>query len=255
MRPEDDVDEFASKPLPTPTGPGGAKNYRNWAGSQIATPHVTNVYLGDFWSDKAFFEGFSKAIIENGYLDPLRQLGYGTGSGSYLGSTSGPTIPAGAQFDDSDARILIAKLLDTGVLHADANTLFMMLLPDGVTSKLGDSTSCGSFCGYHEAFNYHGTDVAYAVLPSSTGCDNCMNGDIRYFTSYYAHELVEACTDKIPGKGWISEDGLEAADLESAILFPWGPPNDPQRYIVQGYYTIEQGNTVGAWRDTGVAIA
>ena len=34
------------------------------------------------------------------------------------------------------------------------------------------------------------------------------------------------------------------------ILFKWGPPEDPQRYVVQGYYTDEQGDTVGCWRDT-----
>jgi hypothetical protein len=31
-------------------------------------PRVTNVYLGPFWGDRSFFEGFSKSIIENGYL-------------------------------------------------------------------------------------------------------------------------------------------------------------------------------------------
>src|ERR1039458_1680924 len=43
--------------------------------------------------------------------------------------------------------------------------------------------------------------------------------------------------------------GEENGDLEAWILFGWGPPDDPQRYTVQGYYTNERGNTVGAWRD------
>ncbi len=63
-----------------------------------------------------------------------------------------------------------------------------------------------------------------------------------------AHELAEACTDKIPGKGWVTDDGQEKGDLEAWILFGWGPPSDPQRYAVQGYYTNEQGNMVGPWR-------
>ena len=51
-------------------------------------PRVTNVYLGPFWGDRGFFEGFSKSIVENGYLNPLKQLGlrerlgYGSGLGS-----------------------------------------------------------------------------------------------------------------------------------------------------------------------------
>jgi hypothetical protein len=86
MRPsflhEEDHD-LLSQPLASPTGPGGAKGFRNRAGSQIAVPEVTNIYMGPFWGDQNFVEGFSKAILENGYLDPLRDLGYGTGPGTY----------------------------------------------------------------------------------------------------------------------------------------------------------------------------
>jgi hypothetical protein len=240
--------ELLTNPLASPTGPGGAAGFRNRAGSQIATPHVTNVYMGTFWGDMIFLEKFSKAVVENGYLDPLRELGYGTGSGSYLGRVDGRPIPAGTVLDDSDARAEIAKMLDANVLHADANTLFVLMLPDGVTSKLNADQSCSRFCGYHDAFNHHGTDVAYAIMPAPVGCSGCGNGQIGAFTAVYAHELAEACTDKVPGKGWVADDGQENADLEAWILFGWGPTDDPQRYTVQGYYTNERGNTVGAWR-------
>lgn len=40
--------KLVNSPLASPTGPGGAQGFRNRAGSQIATPHVTNVYLGGF---------------------------------------------------------------------------------------------------------------------------------------------------------------------------------------------------------------
>ena len=69
------------------------------------------------------------------------------------------------------------------------------------------------------------------------------------FTAVYAHELAEAVTDKVPGQGWVAADGEENGDLEAWVLFGWGPADDPQRYTVQGYYTNERGNTLGAWRD------
>ena len=97
-------------------------------------------------------------------------------------------------------------------------------------------------------FRYRGIDVAYSVLPSPTGCQACGNGAMSNFTLLYAHELAEACTDKVPGRGWMAEGGEENADLEAWVLLDWGPPEDPRRYIVQGYYTNEQGNTIGAWR-------
>jgi hypothetical protein len=241
--------ELVTNPLSSPTGPGGAAGFRNRAGSQIATPHVTNVYLGDFWGDRDLFEGFSKAVVENGYLDPLRSLGYGTGSGSYLGAVKGDPVAPGT-LNDSDVRVLIARMLDAGTLHADANTLFMLILPDGVVSRFdGDgSESCSAFCGYHDAFTHQGIDVAYAIMPSPTDCQGCGAGEMGDFTAVYAHELAEACSDKVPGKGWMADDGEENGDLEAWILFGWGPPEDPHRYTVQGYYTNQQGNTVGVWR-------
>src|SRR5256712_7876685 len=63
LRTEDKDDhELVTRPLASPTGPGGAQGFRNRAGSQIATPQTTNVYLGDFWGDRPFFEEFSRAI-------------------------------------------------------------------------------------------------------------------------------------------------------------------------------------------------
>ncbi len=234
-------------PFAAPTGPGGAPGFHNVAGSQIAVPQVTNVYLGAFWGDRAFVEGFSKAIVENGYLDPLQQLNYGTGSGSYLGAVNGPTLAPGSTFLDSDAQSTLQKMLSQGALSANVNSLFVLILPDGVTSQASDgSQSCSSFCGYHDAFTYNGIPVAYAVLPS-TLCQGC-GGLIGDFTAVYAHELAESCTDKVPGQGWVAADGEENGDLEAWVLMGWGPPATPQLYTIQGYYTIERGNTVGAWR-------
>jgi hypothetical protein len=244
---ESNNNELVTRPLASPTGPGGAAGFQNVAGSQIAVPEVTNIYMGAFWGDQGFVEGFSKAILENGYLDPLTQLGYGTGPGSYLGNIDGPALAAGSTFADSDAQAAVQGLLNQGTLNATENSLFVLILPDGVTALLGQDQSCQSFCGYHDSFSWNGLEVAYAVLPSPL-CQGC-GGEIGDFTAVYAHELAEAATDKVPGQGWVAADGEENGDLEAWILFGWGPTNDPQRYIVQGYYTNERGNTVGTWKD------
>lgn len=237
--------ELVTRPLASPTGPGGAAGFRNVAGSQIAAPEVTNIYMGPFWGDQAFVEGFSKAILENGYLDPLKALKTGTGPGTYLGNINGPALDSGSTFADSDAQAALQDMLNQGTLQANANSLFVLILPDGVTAMLGQDQSCQSFCGYHDSFSQNGLDVAYAVLPSSL-CQGC-GGEIGDFTAVYAHELAEAATDKVPGQGWVADDGSENGDLEAWILFGWGPPEDPERYTVQGYYTNERGNTVGTW--------
>lgn len=239
--------ELADRPLSSPTGPGGAEGFHNVANSQIAVPQVTNIYLGPFWADRDLLEGFSKAILENGYLDPLKELGYGTGPGNYLGAIDGPPLSGGTMFRDADAQATLAALLDDGTIAANANSLFMLILPDGVTSTLEQSRSCADFCGYHEAFARDGLEVAYSVLPSSL-CKPC-GGQLEDFTAVYAHELAEAVTDTVPGNGWVADDGEENGDLEAWVLFGWGPPDDPDRYTIQGYYTNERGNTAGAWRN------
>jgi len=244
---DDDSHELVTRPLASPTGPGGAAGFINRNGSQIAHPNVTNVYLGPFWGDRNLVESFSKAVLENGYLDPLRDLGYGTGPGTYLGAIDGPALDPGSTFTDDDAQAMVERLMGDGTLQGDANSLFVFILPDGVTSTLGSDQSCTAFCGYHDSVSVNGTDIAYAVLPSSL-CQGC-GGQIGDFTAVYAHELAEASTDKVPGQGWTADDGSENGDLEAWILFGWGPPDDPNRFTVQGYYTNERGNTVGAWHD------
>src|SRR5579864_6513442 len=238
--------ELVTRPLASPTGPGGAAGFKNVAGSQIAAPEVTNIYMGPFWGDQNLVEQFSQAVLQNGYLDPLKELGYGTGPGTYKGKIDGPALAPGSKFMDSDAQAAVQSLLNSGAIQANANSLFVLILPDGVTSFLGQDQSCQAFCGYHDSFSSNGLDVAYAVLPSAL-CQGC-GGEIGDFTAVYAHELAEASTDKVPGQGWVADDGEENGDLEAWILFGWGPASDPQRYTVQGYYTIERGNTVGAWR-------
>lgn len=241
-----DDHELVTRPLASPTGPGGAAGFHNVARSQIAVPAVTNIYLGPFWGDQDFVEQFSKAVLENGYLGPLKDLGYGTGPGNYLGKVEGPKVTAGSSFSQQDAENTVKKLLQDAVIQATANSLFVMILPADVKATLTGDVSCTSFCGYHDAFTMNGTDIAYAVLPSSL-CSGC-GGQIGDFTAVYAHEFAEAATDKVPGQGWVAADGEENGDLEAWILFGWGPPDDPSRYTVQGYYTNERGNTVGQWQ-------
>jgi hypothetical protein len=246
IHPNDDP-AMANRPLDSPTGPGGAAGFSNRSGSQIPVPEAWNIYLGPFWDDQSFVEGFSKAIVENGYLDPLKTLGYGTGPGTYLGMLNGPTLRSGSTFADSDAQSTIKKLADSGQINPNQNSLYFLILPDGVTSTIQGASSCSDYCGYHDAFDYKGVSIAYAVLPAAT-CQGC-GGLIADFTAVYAHELAEAVTDKVPGQGWVADDGEENGDLEAWVLFGWGPPDNPKLYTIQGYYTNEQGDTVGAWRD------
>lgn len=158
---------MVTNPLTTPTGPGGAAGFSNHNSSQIAVPEVHNIYMGPFWGDQAFLEQFSSDIVQRGYLQPLRDLNYGTGPGVYKGPINGATLPVGTQFRDSDAQNQLQAMINSGVLNPNANSLYVLILPDGVISVMDQdgSRSCVNFCGYHDAFDFDGMQVAYAVLP------------------------------------------------------------------------------------------
>src|SRR6267143_713721 len=95
---------------------------------QIVPPR--HIYMGPFWAgSNSFFEGFCKAIVEYGYLDPLNELNYGTRSGSYLGPVQGEELKPGTTLNDSDARVKIQSMLDKGQVQADANCLLILMLP------------------------------------------------------------------------------------------------------------------------------
>jgi hypothetical protein len=234
------------------TGPSGARNFRNVAGSQIARAEATNIYLGEFWggsAQKDQLEAFSKSLVENGYLDPLEELNYGAASGIYLGAADLPSDGV-KTISDADVRKLIISKVNEGVLHATENSIFVFILEKGIVAKFSDgSNSKERFSGYHDAVSHQGEDVAYIVLPSPWDSPTTSLDPFDAFTAAYAHELAETVTDKIPGKGWVSEDGSETADLEAGGFVAWGPPNLPRRFIVQAYYTNERGPTVGAWRE------
>jgi hypothetical protein len=161
---------------------------------------------------------------------------------------------------DADVRDLIQSKISEGALHATKNTLFVFILKRGISVIFSDgSKSVDRFSGYHDALIYQGIEVAYVVLPSpwdtppwGEGRFASDEGRFDLFTASYSHELAEAVTDKIPGRGWVSEDGFENADLETGGLLTWDPPNCSRPFLVQAYYTNERGPTVGAWREKGV---
>ena len=95
---EDDDHELVNNPLASPTGPGGAAGFSNRGGSQLAVPLVTNIYLGPFWGDRNFVEGFSKAMVENGYLDPLSELNYGPVRARIRARLTGLRLDSGSNF-------------------------------------------------------------------------------------------------------------------------------------------------------------
>jgi hypothetical protein len=93
----------------------------------------------------------------------------------------------------------------------NANTLYFVYLPSGVTVTQGGSSSCQAFCGYHDAIN---SQIFYAVMPYPD-CSGCMTNLATFdaLTATSSHELCEAITDPVPGSGWYDQNNGEIGDI------------------------------------------
>jgi len=92
-----------------------------------------------------------------------------------------------------------------------ANTLYFVYLPTGVRVVQGGGSSCQAFCGYHSDI---GGQIFYAAMPYP-GCQGCTGGLSAFdaLTSTSSHELCEAITDPIPGRGWYDDVHGEIGDI------------------------------------------
>ncbi len=227
--PQDYKDRMASDGHAA-TPPGGYP-LTNHGGSVLAHPKLFIIYCGPWWGDTAKLEQYAKELMSYGYLSPLSA--YGSGQGSFIGSFLTATV-TGTVDDAALQGILKDLIAKKSVPAPDGNTLYAMLLMDGVTVTQGGSSSCGAFCGYHGNLD---AQTFYSVQPS-TGCATCNMGDaFAAFTMVLGHEVAEACTDAIPGEGWFND----ATGMENADEWAWDPkPYGP--WTVQPY----QVNGVGA---------
>ena len=79
-----------------------------------------------------------------------------------------------------------------------------------VSRLMGGSKSCQNYCGYHS----NAGATYYAVMPYPT-CNGCLGGmtALDAITGTSSHELCEAITDPVPGKGWYDDVNGEIGDI------------------------------------------
>ena len=193
--------------------------YRN--GPLLTAVQVFTVFWGSAWQQASNsslmtqMNQFFDYILTSQLMDQLGEYsvpGQAIGHGSRIGTTVLTSPAPGTSVQDSTIQQLIQQEIDAGTLPAaNANTLYFVFLPNGVTVVQGNSSSCQAFCGYHDSF---GQNVYYAVMPYP-GCTGCTGGSAVFdaLTSTTSHELCEAITDPIPGQGWYDDNNGEIGDI------------------------------------------
>jgi hypothetical protein len=219
-----------------------------YGGQVIANAQVYFVLWGNSVDPtvKAAMPDFYASIVNSDYMDFLKVYdttgktgvdgahtsNQNIGRGSFLQTIQiNPSIVSG-KIDDSQIQAELVKQINAGVLPVEnANTLYMISFPKGLTITMTDgttvATSCQQFCAYHEGFQPQGgLPIYYGVIPdlSSLGCAmgcGAGSGLLGRTTVSASHELIEAITDPIPTPGtspafpqaWNTTDGQEIGDL------------------------------------------
>jgi hypothetical protein len=192
--------------------------YRN--GPLISAVEVFTVFWGSGWTASAQKDLITKVnaffdfVLVSALIDQLAEYNVGTKTirhGRRTGTVTISTKLASSITDASIQTFVKQQIAAAKLPKTTANTLYFVYLPPGVRVVMGGAASCQAFCGYHDAI---GTTTFYAVMPYP-GCSGCVGGlpTLDALTSTSSHELCEAITDPIPGRGWYDDANGEIGDI------------------------------------------
>jgi hypothetical protein len=203
------------------SGPLPQLTYHN--GHLLAEVEVFTIFWGRGWTTatkKALagqINSFFDAILVSPLIDQLGEYGVAgqrIGHGKRVGTAmvTSPN-PAHSISDGAIQHFLQGEIASNAAFPTPTpNTLFFVYLPPGTSVAQGGARSCQAFCGYH---NDIAGQLYYAVMPYP-GCGGCTGGlsQLDALTSTSSHELCEAITDPVPGRGWYDDGGnAEIGDL------------------------------------------
>jgi hypothetical protein len=212
----DNGELFNGRPHPAPA----SARLRYYGGALLTNVQVYVIFWGKKWATpqaapmKAKLEKFFQAILVSPLMDQLKEYsvpGKVIGHGAYIGNKGITAQAPVGSVTDSTIRLNLKKWITGGLVPAvTKNTLYFIYLDPGIVSIMGGSKSCQNYCGYHDAAG----SVYYAVMPYPT-CSGCLGGMNAFdaLTGTSSHELCEAITDPVPGKGWYDSVNGEIGDI------------------------------------------
>ena len=190
-------------------------------GPLLTAVELFTVFWGKIWRDatetalsKQLNEFFDFVLTSKliGQLAEYNVDGKTISPGARTGSLTLTDSEPGASLEDSAIQETLRREIAAGALPAlTPNTLYFVFLPPGTTVGQGGDTSCRDFCGYHDSTSDR---LYYAVMPYP-GCQGCEGGlgILDALTVIASHELCEAITDPVPGRGWYDDSHGEIGDI------------------------------------------
>jgi hypothetical protein len=214
-------DEIGVVGAPVLAGPVPQLTYHN--GHLLGSVEVFTIFWGKAWTtaSKKTLAGqinnFFDTILDSPLIDQLGEYsvaGQVIGHGTRVGSATVTSPSLSHSISDGALQHFLQHQVGSNpsVPQPTPNTLFFIYLPPGISVAQGGARSCQAFCGYH---NDIAAQLYYAVMPYP-GCGGCSGGlaPLDALTATSSHELCEAITDAVPGRGWYDDSGnSEIGDL------------------------------------------
>jgi hypothetical protein len=190
-------------------------------GPLLSSVQVFTVFWGRLWTASTGsnelmnqINQFFTDVVASALIDQLSEYnvsGQQIDHGSFIGTKVIAANAPKTSVSDSAIHSQLKKWISSKMIPKNnSNSLYFIYLDPGVVSVMGGGRSCQSYCGYHNNVG----SIYYAVMPYP-GCAGCL-GDLQVFdalTGTSSHELCEAITDPIPGKGWYDDTYGEIGDI------------------------------------------
>jgi len=199
-------------------------------GPVLQNARVVAIYWNSNVSFQPQIEAFYRVITTSAYFAGLAE--YGTSNprqtinyGSLVAAILDPGPPAGSLIRNSDIQQELSRLISHGqVPKNDADTVYMLHFPSGISIEFDGGSACADFCAYHTTYQINGTNVYYAVIPDMGGTCSSACGpstQLGNTTAAASHELAEAVTDPAvglaagygPPLGWYDQEAGEIGDI------------------------------------------
>ena len=190
-------------------------------GPLLSNVEVFTIFWGADWENTlkdtaTQLNQFYQKILQSNMMDELDEYNtpkYTIGKGKLTGTITISANAPSQTITDTEIQSQLLNWIKTNKAFPkpNANTLYFIYLDTGITVSLGGSSSCSSFCGYH---NNADNKTFYAVMPYPD-CNGCLGGHKTFdaLTGTSSHELCEAITDPIPGSGWYDDNYGEIGDI------------------------------------------
>jgi hypothetical protein len=170
----------------------------NLGGAVLSAPTIRPIFFAND-PDEDDIKSFLVELAAGSYW-PATTSEYGVGKPLLQSPVTGTTVSSSTIADSTLQLLLATNMSSTSAPWgaADPSTIYLFVLPPGLSVNADGAICCRDFGGYHNEANVNGVEVPYAVACTCPDFFGPGWSQLDERTVAMSHELVEAATDPFP---------------------------------------------------------